>query len=162
MLRLSLFVLVCALYASACDDGFDAAVADSTPDPDEPALLTAELTRADLEATVSPGLFIADESARFPVAAALTGPGDRDWHPVHVDAAGAAVDAELSTGRGCASGAALELALYTSDRSTLTAYQRHAGCARIHAGALAAGTYYLRVGGSRALAYTLDAKVTAP
>ena len=160
MFRLAFLSLMLAttVLSAACDDGGFGELVDAAPDVqsfalDEPIVRQEREPNDDLATA---------EAAGYPLAARVGGSSDRDHYIVRVEQDGSTVETSALRAAGhCSTGATLEVALLGPDGTTLLAYQRRAGCARLRAHDLAAGDYYLRVSGSRAEAYTLDATVTS-
>jgi hypothetical protein len=168
MSRVCLLLVAALLLGSACDDGFGDSLDDVTlADPALPVAMPANGTSAPSErpSPDDPDSDHDDASAArtvtFPTSGRLALGDQAEWFTLHVDADVAAISATLAPSENsCSSTAAFELALYAADGTTLAAYQRRAGCARLQVAALAAGDYYLRVSASRATRFTLDANVT--
>lgn len=168
--RPCLFLAAALLLGSACDDGFSDPIDDATLA--DPTLPVAIPTGAPSEAPDPPPPgppSAADDasSARsltFPTSGRLGVADAAAWFTLHVDADASALSASVAPPEAAchtnAAFAALEIALYAADGTTLAAYQRRPGCARLQVSDLAAGDYYLRVSASRSTAYVLTAAVT--
>jgi hypothetical protein len=170
-LHLCLCLAAALLLGTACDDGFADSIDDVTlADPTLPVAIPAGAPSESPDPP-PPGPPADDASAArsvtFPTSGRLAVADSAAWFNLHVDADASALSASVSSpGAACSPGAAndsngaFEIALYAGDGTTLAAYQRRAGCARLQVSDLAAGDYYLRVSASRSTVYVLAAAVT--